>query len=73
MERSIIFIGDKFYSESSTMMSSIYHENLTRCDWGKVNVYLRDGDTIKIRPATPKELSYFEQELKMYKEKHQHA
>lgn len=73
MNKEIIFIGDKFYSESSTMMSSIYHADFTRCDWGFVQSYLRDGYNVNIRPATQDEMSYFEDMLTKYKEKFNHA
>jgi len=59
----LIFIGDRFYSESKTMMSPIYHENGRRYDWGFVNCNLRDGKTVSIRPATVIELAHYEQVL----------
>lgn len=65
MERMIelIFIGDRFYVESGTMMSSIYHLNGQRSDWGMVNVALRKGITVQIRPATKEEIEPYEREL----------
>lgn len=65
----LIFIGDRFYSESKTMMSPIYHEDGRRYDWGFVNINLRDGKTVKIRPATPLELEHYEKLLTEVKER----
>jgi hypothetical protein len=54
---NLIFIGDEFYSESGTSMSSIYVENTwERSDFGFVSVALRAGNTVNIRPATDAEL-----------------
>ena len=66
----LVFIGDRFYSESKTMMSSIYHEDGRRYDWGFVNINLRDGKTVKIRPATPLEMEHYEDLLAKTKVKH---
>ncbi len=68
----LIFIGERFYSESDTVMSPIYEhtENAyIRWHWGMVSSHLSNGGKIKIRPATPKELKYFEEQLKDIKEK----
>ncbi len=52
----LIFIGKKFYFESSTRMSSIYTIDGQRYDWGFVQRDLSQGKSIHIRPATEKEL-----------------
>jgi hypothetical protein len=65
-----IFIGDEFYSESKTMMSPIYkieNDGYTRTDWGKVNVCLRNKESVHIRPATKKEIELFNQKLEEMK------
>ena len=55
--KNLFFIGDEFYSKSQSMMSSIYEIGThVRWDWGKVNVELRNGGSITIRPATDAEM-----------------
>ena len=63
MKVELIYIGDNFYRESRSTMSSIYEvtgdpfkRKWKRWDWGFVSVALRNGDEIKIRPANPYEL-----------------
>ena len=55
----LIFIGDKFYSESKSIMSSIYTVDAERSDWGFVQVALRNGESVHIRPATKIEMVGF--------------
>lgn len=59
----LIFIGDHFYHESKTIISSIYDVNGYRQDWGKVRVALRNGESVHIRPATDAERAPFERRL----------
>lgn len=59
----LIFLGDKFYEESKTILSPIVHEDGRRSDWGKVQCALRSGETVSIRPATQAELRRAEREL----------
>lgn len=63
----LIFIGDKFYRESSTSISSLYDIEGNRQDWGKVNLALRNGESVYIRPATQKELEFYNRQLKEIK------
>jgi len=63
----LIFIGDHFYRESNTMMSSIYDIKGNRQDWGTVGNALRSGDSISIRPATDAEIGKFERYLRELK------
>lgn len=63
----LIYIGDHFYHESGTMMSSIYGEDGTRSDWGKVQVALRAGQPIEIRQATQQEQAFYEAHLSRMK------
>jgi hypothetical protein len=63
----LIFIGDRFYAESGSMMSPIYDVAGNRQDWGFVSVALRDGRSVHIRPATKKELAHYEKILEKYK------
>lgn len=65
----LFYIGDDFYADSGTMMSSIYHEekapsgNYYRSDWGKVNLALQGGDEVHIRQATDKEMLWAHKHL----------
>jgi hypothetical protein len=59
--QKFIYIGNKFYIESGTIMSSIYRiledgEIVERSDWGKVQLVLGRGEEIHIRPAYPEEM-----------------
>lgn len=64
----LIYIGDKFYSGSGTAMSSIYDMNGRRQDWGFVQVALKNGESVHIRPATPAELAVYNAKLKVLQE-----
>lgn len=65
---NLIYIGDRFYSESKTMMSSIYEEDTwARFDWGFVQQELRHGNTVNIRPANDSEMVKAEQLLLVWK------
>jgi hypothetical protein len=66
---NLIYIGDKFYRESSTRMSSIYTEKFQRYDWGFVQRDLQEGKTVNIRPANTIEMAIAENELKLIKQK----
>jgi len=56
---NLIFIGDDFYSNSSTEMSSIYTTDGKRFNWGKVTIALRNGEEVHIRPATKEDLNIY--------------
>jgi hypothetical protein len=65
-----VYIGEDFYHKSGTIMSSLYKIlpksdplQYIRTDWGYVQVALRQGEEVHIRPATEDELKYFEIEL----------
>lgn len=56
---NLFYIGDNFYWESKTMMSSIYECNTyKRYDWGFVQRDLREGKNINIRHANEMELMW---------------
>ena len=65
----IVFIGERFYWDSQTMMSSIYtiekDGSYSRYDWGKLMCDVQDNPEIcfRFRYATKKELKYFENKL----------
>lgn len=56
LNMELIFIGDKFYNESGSIMSSIYTVDGERSDWGFVQIALSAGKSVHIRPATKDEL-----------------
>lgn len=61
----LFYIGERFYSESSTWMSPIYHEGtFQRSDWGKVSIALQHGESVSIRPATDEEMDWAKAKLK---------
>jgi len=64
---NIVYIGDHFFLNSGTMMSSIYRIEdsgaYRRFDWAFVSKELREGKEIHIRPATDMELDRFTREL----------
>ena len=60
----LFYIGDRFYNESGTMMSCIYHVGTKfRSDWGKVNIALSRGESVHIRPATAEERAWADAKL----------
>lgn len=69
----LIYIGDHFYIESGTMMSSIYTEDGKRMDWGFVQCALREGKTVNIRPATQAEIDSYEGKLARLKRERERA
>jgi len=66
---NLIYIGDKFYGESDSIMSPIYTESGQRSDWGFVQLALRKGDSVHIRQATPMEREFYEDQLNRLKSK----
>ena len=65
----LIYIGENFYRESETSMSSIYTVDGKRYDWGFVDSALQQGKTVNIRPATTLELNHYEAELNRIRRK----
>lgn len=63
----LIFIGDHFYEESRSTMSSLYTEEGARSDWGKVQHALRNGEAVSIRPANASEYGEYEKRLRALK------
>lgn len=63
----LVFIGERFYKESQTLMSSIYRitrdGSWQRYDWGFLQLDISAGKEIRIRPATEKEIKFFEAKL----------
>lgn len=63
----IVFIGERFYKESQTLMSAIYQllpgGVWDRYDWGKLQLDINAGKDIHIRSATKKEIRRFEMKL----------
>lgn len=63
------FIGNRFYSESGTMMSSIYKISRERYDFGSMERDLSAGCNIMIRPASEDELQWAKSELRKWRRK----
>jgi len=63
MATHLIFIGDKFYFSSGTVMSPIYALDGSRYDWGFVQRDLKEGKTVIIRPATASEMVPYQERL----------
>lgn len=62
----VIYVGERFYWESETVMSSFYLEHkghFERTDLGKIEIALQAGKSVEIRPATKAELALFEKSL----------
>ena len=59
---NLIYIGDMFYSKSSSSMSPIYEilsdGTLKRSDWGFVNIALQSGEDVHIRQANDSEMKW---------------
>lgn len=69
---TVIYVGEKFYWESGTIMSSIYEargDGYVRTDWGLIQSALQTGKAVRIRPATKGEVAYFEDLLDKMKSK----
>lgn len=65
--KEIVCIGERFYKESQTLMSALYHEQnkgiFYRYDWGHLKLDINAGKELHIRPATKEEISFFEEKL----------
>lgn len=63
----IVFIGERFYKESQTLMSALYRSLpgsiFERYDYGFLQLDIMAGKNIHIRPATEKEIQLFEGKL----------
>lgn len=69
----LIYIGDHFYRDSGTIMSSLYDTDGVRQDWGKVQLACRTGQRVNIRPANKEELAYYLKELYALKKRREEA
>ena len=58
-----IFIGNRFYEESGSIMSSLYTVEGKRTDWGFIEAALRNGKSVSIRPATINEIEQYTKKL----------
>jgi hypothetical protein len=63
----LVIIGKRFYEESQSHMSMIYRESpkgtFHPYDWGFLQLDMFAGKEIYIRPATSKEIRFFEEKL----------
>ena len=65
--KEIVFIGDRFYYDSGTVMSNIYEVTpggFKRYDWGFMQRNLEMGEAHFVRKAANEEMEYFEKKLK---------
>jgi hypothetical protein len=65
----LIYIGERFYFDSGSAMSSIYTIDGQRYDWGFVKRDLANGLSVEIRPANRKEIEAAESRLEMIKKR----
>ena len=62
-----IHLGREFYHRSGSQIGQLYRINgahYVRSDWGRIQVLLREGTIVTIKPATEEQLKYFENLLK---------
>lgn len=62
--KTLYYFGEKYYNESKTMMGVLYTADGERSDWGKVQVALRQGESVIIHPATAIMLEWADARLK---------
>ena len=64
---SVVFIGERFYAESQTLMSALYkilpNGKYSRYDWGFLQMDISSGKNVNIRAATKSEIKFFEKKL----------
>lgn len=68
--KQVVFIGEQFYLQSGTSMSSVYEvrtvngkKEYKRYDYGFLQCDLANGIRVNIRPATDKERGMFARTL----------
>jgi hypothetical protein len=68
--KQVVYIGDQFYSQSGSAMSSVYEvrtvngkKEYKRYDYGFLLCDLAKGIRVNMRPATDKELGMFHKVL----------
>ena len=73
--KQVVFIGDQFYRQSGSVMSSVYEvrtvngkKEYKRYDYGFLQCDLANGIRVNMRPATDKELGMFVKTLLKVKE-----
>lgn len=69
MKINMIYMGEKYYVQSSTMLGVLYDELWNRQDWGKVAMYLREGHEVNIRHAYLCDIEKIEKMLEAYLKK----
>lgn len=72
--KQVVYIGDQFYSQSGSVMSSVYEvrtvdgkKEYKRYDYGFLQSDLANGIRVNMRPATDKELGMFYKALERTK------
>ena len=49
----LTYFGEEYYERSGSIIGVLYTHDGERSDWGKVNVALRNGESVEITPASP--------------------
>jgi len=60
---NIIYVGQKFYNQSGSIMSSMYTEDDKRMDYGFLQIALENGEEVFIRQATAEEFAFYQKKL----------
>jgi hypothetical protein len=60
----LVYIGEDYYRESHTIMSSIYTEDGERFDWVMVTEALSRADEVHLRPARKSERLLYARQLR---------
>lgn len=63
----VYYFGDKYYHQSSTMMSSLYTDKGDRYDWGFLQRDVSNGEDVVVKKATPAMIKWADEQLESYK------
>jgi hypothetical protein len=60
---NLYYVGDRYYSQSKTVLGILYDDAGNRSDWGFVSAALRKGESVHIRPASGEEMRAMDKRL----------
>ena len=63
---TLIYMGDEYYNFTGGVIGVLYTEDWTRYDWGFVQMRLREGVSVTIRPATSMEKLHLDAKYAAY-------
>ena len=66
---NLVYVGQRFYTDSSSSLSSIYDEDFNRYDYGFLQRDLALGHNVTIRQATGLEIDYMDQKLQEHQKR----